>query len=104
MKFFSCLMALLLFLLQAVPGLSLPEDTLRCVGYHGFCFHSKSCPGPFVTFGTCSRRRKMCCIDTTSNFHTCQAEGGHCVPPEIKCLQQQVGLCPHRKWKCCTEL
>uniref|UniRef100_A0A8C3KBL4 GLL11 protein n=1 Tax=Calidris pygmaea TaxID=425635 RepID=A0A8C3KBL4_9CHAR len=104
MKLFSCLMALLLFLLQAVPGLGLPKDTLRCVGYHGFCFRSKSCPEPFAAFGTCSWRQKTCCIDTTSNFHTCQDEGGHCVPPKIKCLQQQVGLCPHRKWKCCTEV
>ncbi|KAF1501300.1 Gallinacin-11, partial [Eudyptula minor] len=104
MKLFSCLMSLLLFLLQAVPGLSLPKDTLRCVGYHGFCFHSKSCPEPFAAFGTCSRRQKTCCIDTTSNFHTCQDERGHCVPPEIKCLQEQVGLCPHREWKCCTEV
>ncbi|XP_008944797.1 PREDICTED: gallinacin-11-like [Merops nubicus] len=61
MKLFSCLMALLLFLLQAVP-------------------------------------------DTTSKFRTCQEEGGHCVPSKIKCLQEQVGLCPHREWKCCTEV
>ncbi|XP_039237888.1 gallinacin-11-like [Pipra filicauda] len=104
MKLFSCLMALLLFLLQAVPGLGLPKDTQHCLEYHGYCFHLKSCPKPFAAFGTCYRRRKTCCIDTTSNFHICQEEGGHCVPPEIRCLQEQVGLCPRRGWKCCTEV
>ncbi|KAM9563716.1 gallinacin-11-like [Guaruba guarouba] len=83
-------MALTLFLLQAVPGLGLPKDTLRCVEYHGFCFRSKSCPAPFATFGMCSRHQKTCYIDTTSNFHTCQDEGDHCVPPEINCLEEQV--------------
>lgn len=42
--------------------------------------------------------------DTTSNFHICQHEGGHCVPPEIRCVQKQEGLCPRRGWKCCTEV
>ncbi|NXU57543.1 GLL11 protein, partial [Turnix velox] len=83
-------------------GLSLPRDTLRCLGYHGFCFQSKSCPRPFAAFGTCSWNRKTCCIDTTSNFHTCHGKGGHCVPPEIKCHHEQVGLCPKGEWKCCT--
>lgn len=48
-------------------GLGLPKDTLRCVGYHGFCFHSKSCPEPFAAFGTCSRRQKTCCIGMCGN-------------------------------------
>ncbi|NXR57974.1 GLL11 protein, partial [Rhadina sibilatrix] len=104
MKLFSCLMALLLFLLQAVPGLGLPRDTRRCLEYHGYCFHLKSCPEPFAAFGTCYRRRRTCCVDTTSNFHICQDEGGHCVSPEIRCLQEQEGLCPRRGWKCCAEL
>ncbi|NXY48429.1 GLL11 protein, partial [Ceuthmochares aereus] len=104
MKLFSCFIPLLLFLLQVVPGLGLPKDTLRCVGYHGSCLRAKSCPKPFAAFGTCAWRQKICCIDTTSNFHTCQDEGGHCVHPRIKCLQEQEGLCPHRRWKCCTEV
>ncbi|XP_025916868.1 gallinacin-11-like [Apteryx rowi] len=104
MKLSSHLMAVLFFLLQAVPGLGLPKDTLRCVAYHGFCFRSKACPAPFVAFGTCSRRQKTCCIDTTSNFHICKDEGGHCVPPEIKCFQEHLGLCPRKEWKCCKEM
>ncbi|NXD85523.1 GLL11 protein, partial [Halcyon senegalensis] len=103
MKLFSHLMNLLLFLLQAVPGLGLPKDTLHCLGYHGFCFRPKK--APFAAFGTCSWHHKTCCIeDMTSNFHTCHDEGGHRVPQKIKCLQEQVGLCPHREWKCCTEV
>ncbi|NXF08049.1 GLL11 protein, partial [Smithornis capensis] len=104
MKFFSCLMALLLLLLQAVPGLGLPKDTLRCLEYHGSCFPFKSCPKPFAAFGTCYGRSKTCCIDTTSNYHFCQEDGGHCVPPEIRCVQEQAGLCRRRGWKCCTEV
>ncbi|NXH10387.1 GLL11 protein, partial [Bucco capensis] len=104
MKLFSCLMALLLFLLQAVPALGLPKDTLRCVAVHGFCLRARSCPEPFAAFGTCAWHHKTCCIDTTSKYHTCQEQGGHCVPSEIKCLQEQEGLCSHRDWKCCTEL
>ncbi|NXJ08707.1 GLL11 protein, partial [Odontophorus gujanensis] len=104
MKLLSCLMALLLFLLQAVPGLGLPRDTSRCVGYHGYCIRSKVCPKPFAAFGTCSWRQKTCCVDTTSDFHTCQDEGGHCVSPKIRCLQEQRGLCPLKKWKCCREI
>uniref|UniRef100_A0A8V0Y4Q7 Avian beta-defensin 11 n=1 Tax=Gallus gallus TaxID=9031 RepID=A0A8V0Y4Q7_CHICK len=61
MKLFSCLMALLLFLLQAVP-------------------------------------------DTTSDFHTCQDKGGHCVSPKIRCLEEQLGLCPLKRWTCCKEI
>ncbi|NXP62683.1 GLL11 protein, partial [Chloropsis cyanopogon] len=67
MKLFSCLMALLLFLLQAVPGLGLPRDTLRCLEYHGYCFHLKSCPEPFAAFGTCYRRRRTCCVGLCGN-------------------------------------
>uniref|UniRef100_A0A8C3BJJ3 Beta-defensin-like domain-containing protein n=1 Tax=Cairina moschata TaxID=8855 RepID=A0A8C3BJJ3_CAIMO len=104
MKLFSCLVAVLLFLFQAAPGLGLPKDTLRCVRYHGFCFQPKACPSPFAAFGTCSQRQKTCCIDTTSNLHTCQEEGGHCVPPKIKCLRGQLGLCPRKGWKCCKEM
>uniref|UniRef100_A0A8B9I2F5 Beta-defensin-like domain-containing protein n=2 Tax=Anser TaxID=8842 RepID=A0A8B9I2F5_9AVES len=104
MKLFSCLVAVLLFLFQAAPGLGLPKDTLRCVRYHGFCFQPKACPPPFAAFGTCSERQKTCCIDATSNLHTCQEEGGHCVPPKIKCLQGQLGLCPRKGWKCCKEV
>uniref|UniRef100_A0A8C3XEI9 Beta-defensin-like domain-containing protein n=1 Tax=Cyanoderma ruficeps TaxID=181631 RepID=A0A8C3XEI9_9PASS len=87
-----------------VLGLGLPRDTLRCLDYHGYCFHRKSCPEPFAAFGTCYRRRRTCCVDTTSNFHVCLDEGGHCVSPEIRCLQEQEGLCPRRGWKCCSEL
>ncbi|NXN91432.1 GLL11 protein, partial [Rhinopomastus cyanomelas] len=103
-KLFSCLMALLLFLLQAVPGLGLPKDTLRCVRHQGFCFRPQLCPEPFAALGTCSWHQKTCCVDTTSHFPACQDEGGHCVPPEIDCLQEQGGLCPHREWKCCAEV
>ncbi|NXL89864.1 GLL11 protein, partial [Alectura lathami] len=101
MKLFSHLMAVLVFLLQAVPGLGLPKDTLRCVRHQGLCFRSKVCPEPFAALGTCSWRRKTCCIDTTLSFRTCQ---DHCVSPRIKCLQEEVGLCRQRGWRCCKEI
>ncbi|NXE41720.1 GLL11 protein, partial [Ptilorrhoa leucosticta] len=67
MKLSSCLTALLLSLLQAVPGLGLPRDTLRCLEHHGYCFHLKSCPEPFAAFGTCYRRRRTCCVGMCGN-------------------------------------
>ncbi|POI25869.1 hypothetical protein CIB84_010381 [Bambusicola thoracicus] len=42
--------------------------------------------------------------DTTSDFHTCQDEGGHCVSPKIRCLEEQQGLCPLKRWTCCKEI
>ncbi|OWK50015.1 Gallinacin-11, partial [Lonchura striata] len=45
-------------------GPGLPRDTLRCLEYHGYCFHLKSCPEPFAAFGTCYRRRRTCCLGT----------------------------------------
>uniref|UniRef100_A0A8C3I5C0 Beta-defensin-like domain-containing protein n=1 Tax=Chrysemys picta bellii TaxID=8478 RepID=A0A8C3I5C0_CHRPI len=60
MKILYLIFAVLLFLLQATPGLSLPADTLRCISNNGLC-HQTLCPGTLFEFGTCSHGRATCC-------------------------------------------
>ncbi|RLV94645.1 hypothetical protein DV515_00013071 [Chloebia gouldiae] len=83
-------------LAQPNPGPGLPRDTSRCLEYHGYCFHLKSCPEPFAAFGTCYRRRRTCCVAGILPVQnaSCQGEeSGKPVTSEREknqhCLEQQ---------------
>ncbi|CAM5130955.1 unnamed protein product [Natator depressus] len=100
MKILCLIFAVLLFLLQATPGLSPPADTLRCISNSDLC-HRTLCPRPLFAFGICSHGRETCCKGISPGSPSCADNGGDYIPPEADCPQHLSGACSRGMWKCC---